>query len=140
MSGAFRHTEYAKGFYKVGTQNTGAPESYDLNSVGTADLNTNAPGGFSEIERSHVLENQSRQPLAKKLFGRAAKKGHSQVPGATVTIPIASIDTNTSRFNSTQDTAWFKSGIAKKGQVNSTSPQTRTFSLPAADGQSNIHN
>lgn len=53
--GAFRHTEYAKGFYKVGgTVYDGAAISHG-SSVG--DANT---AMYSEAERTNVLENQSR--------------------------------------------------------------------------------
>ena len=59
INGAFRHTEYAKGFYKVGGTNTGVHQTYATNdsvsrSSFVGDQNT---VGYSEAERSNVLEN-----------------------------------------------------------------------------------
>ena len=70
QTGAFRHTEYAKGFYKVsGLAATATNESISGSSIVAADQNTNA-GGYSDIERSNVLNNEKRKPLGPKLFGR----------------------------------------------------------------------
>ena len=70
QTGAFRHTEYAKGFYKVsGLAATATNESISGSSVVAPDQNTNA-GGYSEVERSNVLNSEKRSPLGPKLFGR----------------------------------------------------------------------
>ena len=70
QTGAFRHTEYAKGFYKVsGLAGTATNESISGTSIVAPDQNTNA-GGYSEVERSNVLNNERRKPLGPKLFGR----------------------------------------------------------------------
>ena len=54
VTGAFRHTEYAKGFYKVGEQTQKEPMGTSQKS--SAEDKNNI--GFSEIERSNVLENK----------------------------------------------------------------------------------
>ena len=70
QTGAFRHTEYAKGFYKVsGLAATATNESISGSSIVAPDQNTNA-GGYSEVERSNVLNSEKRSPLGPKLFGR----------------------------------------------------------------------
>ena len=69
QTGAFRHTEYAKGFYKVSGLAATTNESISGSSVvAPIDQNTNA--GYSEVERSNVLNNEKRKPLGPKLFGR----------------------------------------------------------------------
>lgn len=68
MNAAFRHTEYAKGFYKVkGQQAT----QRTPNRSSIQESNTEEPL-FSEVERSNVLENQSRKPLNSKMFSKVA--------------------------------------------------------------------
>lgn len=98
---AFRHTEYAKGFYKVSGA-TGFDGTTISHRSSAGDANTAI---FSEVERTNVLENQSREPLTKKIFGRAGGRGGKSIPsGHRHTImPALTVDTNTSRFNSTTD-------------------------------------
>ena len=92
--GAFRHTEYAKGFYKV---------SKELDTSGRSSITGEV--GFSEAERSNVLDNQSRRPLGAKLISHASKKkGESQTRR---TGQAMGNESEISKFNSTQDTAWY---------------------------------
>ena len=54
--------------------------------------------GYSEVERSNVLDNQSRKPLGTKIFGQNKKGAGSQVRNV---IPILGADSEVSKFNST---------------------------------------
>ena len=98
--GAFRHTEYAKGFYKVSvhaatTQLADTNGTISRRASIEGDMNTT---GYSEVERSNVLDNQSRKPLGTKIFGQNKKGAGSQVRNV---IPILGADSEVSRFNST---------------------------------------
>lgn len=127
QSGAFRHTEYAKGFYKVnGVSPTTA--GYQTIANDTASRQSIVAGettGFSEIERSVVLDNQSRKPIGSKLLN--STKQAATTKQVRNVVPVKSPGSDVSRFNSTQDTAWFKPGhknsvstkMAKNGKYRS---------------------
>jgi ribosomal protein S13 len=115
-SGAFRHTEYAKGFYKVKGQAT--QETFETRKTSYGDKNTT---GFSEAERSNVLDNKTRQPLARNIFGRGGGKSIPTQQRNASGMPYLTVESDTSRFNSTTDT-FFTKQQTQKLNMKSLSP------------------
>jgi len=80
--------------------------------------------GFTEIDRSRILDNLNRKPAAAKIFGREMSKRSGEA--TQLTTMNAGLEGDTSRFNSTNDSAGFRINKKSFGETKSLNPRLGT--------------